>query len=93
MELFRANIKSEWIKELDKDQVPAYIFIDEATHFNLAELKALDEFAKKYNVKIISAGDTLQKGATINGQSGNINEIFAWKSPAMTISVRSTNIH
>lgn len=93
MHLFRANIKPEWIKQLDKENIPAYIFIDEATHFNLAELKALDEFAKKYNVKIISAGDTLQKGATIAGQSGNINEIFAWKSPAMTISVRSTNIH
>jgi hypothetical protein len=78
---------------LDKKDVPQYIYIDEITHFNLAELKALDIFAQINGIKIITAGDTLQKGATIGSEFSNINDIFTWRSPAMTLSVRSSNIH
>jgi thymidine kinase len=52
---------------LDKKDKPKYIFIDEITHFNLAEIKALEMFAEINGIKIITAGDTLQKGAMING--------------------------
>lgn len=91
--IYRAKIVDGDLKQLKIEDIPSVIFIDEATHFNLIELKALDFLAKKYNIKIVTAGDTLQKGATINGQSSNINDIFTWKSPAMLISVRASNIH
>ena len=89
--VLHVNISDDFIKELDNNEVPKYIFIDEVTHFNVAELKALDMAAKKYGIKIIAAGDTLQKGATMRSASANIGDIFAWKSPALTISVRAGN--
>lgn len=91
--VYRAEINPDFIKELEIDKVPQVIFIDEITHFNIAELIALDTAAKKYNIKIVTAGDTLQRGALINNIPSNINDVFAWKSPALLISVRSTNIH
>lgn len=91
--IHHADIPDTYIKQLNTSEVPKYIFIDEATHFNLAELIAIDVAAKKYGIKILSAGDTLQKGAVISNMPSNVNDIFSWKSPALTISVRAGNSH
>lgn len=90
---YQANIPSNMLKELTADKVPQYIFIDEVTHFNLMELKALSEAAKKYNIQIITSGDTLQKGALVEGNPVNITSAFYFASPAMAISMRSGNNH
>ena len=91
--IHHADVPDSYIKQLNSSEIPKYIFIDEVTHFNLAELIALDVAAKKYGIKILSAGDTLQKGAIISNTPSNINDIFSWKSPALTISVRAGNSH
>ena len=89
----RIEFDPKYIKKLKLEEVPKVIFIDEVTHFNLLELRALDQFARQYGTKIITAGDTLQKGALIDKRPCNIGDIFTWKSPAMLVSVRSANIH
>lgn len=82
-----ATIDPKYLKEVKNP--PEIIFIDEATHFNLIELAALEAIAEKYNIKILTSGDLLQKGNNIQG-THNIDSIFAFKSPTMLISVRSS---
>ncbi len=85
-----ATIDPKYIKSV-KDS-PKFLFIDEITHFNIAELALLNAAAKKNSFKIITAGDTLQKGNNV-WNNYNIQDIFSWKTPALTISSRAANIH
>ena len=84
------NVDQKYIKTVKN--APKYVFIDEVTHFNIAELSMLDAAAKKNGFKIIAAGDTLQKGNN-TWNSHNIQDVFAWKTPTLTISSRAANIH
>ena len=90
---FVSEIPDTFIKEIAKEQLPKVIFIDEITHFSQPELIALDKVASKYGIKILTSGDTLQKGITISDAPANITEVFSFKTPALTVSVRSNNIH
>lgn len=85
-----AHIDPKYIQTIKG--APKFIFIDEVTHFNIAELAMLDAAAKKNGFKIICAGDTLQKGNNL-WHNNNIQDVFTWKTPTLTISSRAANIH
>lgn len=91
--IYVTNFDQKYIKPLKSQDRPSFIFIDEVTHFNSAQLIALDTVAAKYGIKILAAGDTSQKGAIIDQQPANIQDVFSFQCPPMTISVRSCNIH
>lgn len=90
--VYNTQLDEKYIKDVPLKDLPEIIFIDEVTHFNQAELIALDTIAAKYGIKLITSGDTLQKGALIDGSGSNINDVFSFKAPALTISVRSSNV-
>ena len=83
---YTVNIDPKYIRTV-KD-APKVIFIDEITHFELAEIMALEAFASKYNIKLMTSGDTLQKGSTKVGF--NIESAFTFKNPRLTISARTS---
>ena len=59
--------------------IPSLIIIDEISKFNSLELNLLDEFAKKYGITILAAGDFDQSGAngSFNIKINNIEEKIA----------------
>lgn len=91
LESFVSKLSDKHFKVIPQEKVPKLLIIDEITHFSLLELDALSKASEKYGFKILTSGDTLQNGAFIKGRSSNINDIFTFKSPALTISVRSSN--
>lgn len=92
---FKVTPEDSWFKP-DLKNLPKYIFIDEVTHFNYAELQVLDYIADKYGIKLITFGDTYQNGAIIklNGSReipSNIQDLFTWKTPKLKASIRPTS--
>lgn len=57
---------------------PSLIIIDEATHFNVLELDAIDEYAQKHGITVITMGDYDQLGIsgtiklTIENKTGDL---------------------
>lgn len=84
--MFKANLEKTV-------KLPKVIFIDEVTHFSSAELLILEAAAAKYNFKILTFGDTLQKGALIGDQVSNIDDVTVWASPRLLLSTRTQNNH
>lgn len=48
---------------IQQDKVPSLIIIDEISKYNYFQLKAIDNFAKKYGITVLAAGDFNQDGA------------------------------
>lgn len=81
--------------------IPSLIIIDEISKFNSLELNLLDEFAKKYGITILAAGDFDQSGAngSFNIKINNIEEKIALsnsrqsfiRSPKLGVSMRTAN--
>ena len=81
--------------------IPSLIIIDEISKFNSLELNLLDEFAKKYGITILVAGDFDQSGANGNFdiKINNIEEKIALsnsrqsfiRSPKLGVSMRTAN--
>lgn len=90
---FQCTPEESWLRDdIDENAIPQVIFIDEITHFNKAELQTLEFIADKYNIKIFTSGDTLQRGSKIGSITHNIETIFSWRPPRLLISVRASNI-
>lgn len=76
---------------------PSIIFIDEISHYTQPELELLDNFAKKYNISIITSGDfdqsTTEAIVTKNNQPFVLtNKPTLFKhSPKLGISIRTNN--
>lgn len=79
-------------EDINPNDLPSIIFIDEVTHFNKAELQLLDFVAEKYGIKIFTSGDTLQRGAKIGKVNQSILDLFSWTTPRLLISVRAGTV-
>lgn len=90
---YQITPEESWLlDDIDEKTLPQVIFIDEVTHFNKAELTTLEFLAKKYNIKLITSGDTLQRGGKVGSILHNIETMYSWKPPRLLISVRANNI-
>jgi len=89
---------------INYDNLPNLILIDEVTHFSFAELRILNEISKRsyYNnnsnfVKVIAAGDPNQLGYFINYKGSkltyNVNAVNGIFTPRLVTSIRSANNH
>lgn len=56
------EIKSNYETSNNTDDVPSIIIIDEISKFNVFELDAIDDYAKKHGITVITAGDYDQSG-------------------------------
>ena len=72
---------------------PKNIVIDEATHFNAAELLLIGKTCKENNIKLFLLGDEHQSGIQTKDGIGNIedNSIITWRTPDLYISLRNSN--
>ena len=76
---------------------PSIIFIDEISHYTQPELELLDDFAKKYNITIVTSGDFDQSTTEAEVTKNNIpysltNKPTLFKhSPKLGISIRTNN--
>lgn len=73
---------------------PKLIIIDEATHFNTAELQVISKFAKLNNIQILLLGDDHQNGSIQNGLMMNLDRevCLSWRTPKLFISLRDNNV-
>lgn len=73
---------------------PKLIVIDEATHFNTAELQIISKFAKLNNIQILLLGDDHQNGSVQNGLMMNLDRevCLSWRTPKLFISLRDNNV-
>lgn len=73
---------------------PKLIVIDEATHFNTAELQVISKFAKLNNIQILLLGDDHQNGSVQNGLMMNLDRevCLSWRTPKLFISLRDNNV-
>ncbi len=73
---------------------PKLIIIDEATHFNTAELQVISRFAKLNNIQILLLGDDHQNGSIQNGLMMNLDRevCLSWRTPKLFISLRDNNV-
>jgi thymidine kinase len=71
--------------------VPEVVFIDEATQVDALTLQVLNYLADKYDFKVILAGDTTQRGLTSFGDTQAIKDLFMYKSPKLSLSIRALN--
>lgn len=91
------NTKSFELKDnitLNKIQnAPKNLVIDECTHLNTQVLIVLSEICRENNINLKLLGDRHQRGYLKNNV-GNIenNSIIAWRTPELSISLRSNNI-
>lgn len=76
------------------DNAPKYLVIDEATHFNTAELQLIGKFAKENNINVILLGDNSQNGFAAPGLMLNFDReaVLAWRAPKLFISLRDNNV-
>lgn len=73
---------------------PKLIVIDEATHFNTAELQLISKFAKLNNIQILLLGDDHQNGSVQDGLMMNLDRevCLSWRTPKLFISLRDNNV-
>lgn len=74
------------------DNAPKNIVIDEATHFNSAEILLISKFCKENGINLFLLGDFHQNGSSY-AQIGSIetNVILSWKTPNLYLSLRNGN--
>jgi len=48
--------------DLNKDDIPGLLIIDECSDYSDLDFRIIDEFAKKYGVKVLLLGDLHQTG-------------------------------
>ena len=72
---------------------PKLIVIDEATHFNTAELQIISKFAKLNGCQVLLLGDDHQNGSVMKGVMMNLDRevCLAWRTPKLSISLRDNN--
>ena len=73
---------------------PKLIVIDEATHFNTAELQVISKFAKLNNIQILLLGDDHQNGSVQDGLMMNLDRevCLSWRTSKLFISLRDNNV-
>lgn len=73
---------------------PKLIVIDEATHFNTAELQVISKFAKLNNIQILLLGDDHQNGSVQEGLMMNLDRevCLSWRTSKLFISLRDNNV-
>ena len=73
---------------------PKLIVIDEATHFNTAELQLISKFAKLNNIQILLLGDDHQNGSVQDELMMNLDRevCLSWRTPKLFISLRDNNV-
>lgn len=73
---------------------PKLIIIDEATHFNTAELQLISKFAKLNNIQILLLGDDHQNGSVQEGLMMNLDRevCLSWRTSKLFISLRDNNV-
>lgn len=73
---------------------PKLIVIDEATHFNTAELQLISKFAKLNNIQVLLLGDDHQNGFVQEGLMMNLDRevCLSWRTPKLFISLRDNNV-
>lgn len=95
------NLKAEIQEQVRKESpaevegLPPVIFIDEVTHFNVAELTAINIALSNMTSPplLVMLGDTSQNGALHNQDKHNINLFNVWKTPKLDDSIRNSNNH
>ena len=72
---------------------PKLIVIDEATHFNTAELQIISKFAKTNGCQVLLLGDDHQNGSVKKGLMMNLDRevCLTWRTPKLSISLRDNN--
>ena len=88
---FKVNDNFEVNKITD---APKLIVIDEATHFNTAELQIISKFAKLNNIQVLLLGDDHQNGYVQNGLMMNLDResCLSWRTPKLFLSLRDNNV-
>ncbi len=73
---------------------PKLLVIDEATHFNTAELQVIGKFARENGINVFLLGDDNQNGFSAPGLMYNFGRevALAWRTPKLFISLRDNNI-
>lgn len=81
------DIKINKIKDAPKN-----IVIDEATHFNSAEILLISRFCKENGINLFLLGDFHQNGSQYK-EIGSIetNVVLSWKTPNLYLSLRNGN--
>lgn len=81
------------IKVSKVENAPKLIIIDEATHFNTAELQLISKFAQENGSQVLLLGDDHQNGALYQGLMMNLDRevALAWRTPKLFISLRDNN--
>lgn len=76
------------------NDAPKLLVIDEATHFNTAELQVISKFAKENGINVFLLGDDNQNGFSAPGLMYNFNRevALAWRTPKLFISLRDNNV-
>lgn len=72
---------------------PKLIVIDEATHFNTAELQIISKFAKLNGIQVLLLGDDHQNGSMQKKLMMNLDRevCLAWRTSKLFISLRDNN--
>ena len=94
--LAKIKLKKDAIKfkDLGKD-IPAAIYLDEATHLNTLQAEIVDAYAAKVGAQVFMSGDPTQLGhSNPKNKVFNIDEgaVFAVRTPKLTISLRDSNL-
>lgn len=76
------------------NNAPKLLVIDEATHFNTAELLLISKFAEENGINVVLLGDNHQNGKSAPGLMHNMDRecVLAWRTPKLFISLRDNNV-
>lgn len=85
---------SDSVKINKISNAPRLIIIDEATHFNTAELQIISKFAKLNNIQVLLLGDDHQNGSVYTNLMMNLDRevCLSWRAPKLFISLRDNNV-
>ena len=108
---YRLYDKEDWIKDstgkivykhqsddIAPENVPSLIIIDEISHYDEADLSLINDFAKKYGITVLTAGDFDQSSSKAMVERYENTELqlspkrsFFKHAPKLGVSMRTSN--